>query len=269
MFVGLGNAAFQFTRPRGARRPANRRPTPSKRFNSRAHGGRDAPNRGRPSRGGVSIHAPTGGATAEPANVRKGAAGFNSRAHGGRDRPSPSSSRASGVSIHAPTGGATMFPVISSFVSAGFNSRAHGGRDRHDTIVSRRGRRFNSRAHGGRDLPRLDEVSDRPEFQFTRPRGARPETSSRRGSRRMFQFTRPRGARPFQSAPSLSRSSFNSRAHGGRDLSLLDRLADESVSIHAPTGGATAYILSYPIVGLQGGFPRTCPFFWIVFSYCQ
>ena len=140
---------------------------------------------------------------------------------------------------------------------------------------------FNSRAHGGRD-PRLDEVSDRPEFQFTRPRGARPSRARRKsafcsfnsrahggrdhnwskasladfvsihaptggatssdpetGWEYLFQFTRPRGARPPSPAISSAASSFNSRAHGGRDLlpqARKDRLA---VSIHAPTGGAT------------------------------
>ena len=76
---------FQFTRPRGARQEELTRQIAERRFNSRAHGGRD-----------------TLSPTTSPALVR-----FNSRAHGGRDsfrRPARTASR---VSIHAPTGGAT------------------------------------------------------------------------------------------------------------------------------------------------------------------
>ena len=76
---------------------------------------------------------------------------------------------------------------------------------------------FNSRAHGGRDyqqgVNRLFAV-----FQFTRPRGARRFFGHIRNANTMFQFTRPRGARPPQ----------------GSSCVILT-----SVSIHAPTGGAT------------------------------
>ena len=150
----------------------------------------------------VSIHAPTGGATAwlvryndgsqfqftRPRGARRGVRTiwtrtpcFNSRAHGGRDRIFRQGAPERGVSIHAPTGGATMdgwetgeWPEFqftrprgarrasggkSGRARLSFNSRAHGGRDRHDTIVSRRGRRFNSRAHGGRDAERSQRLA--------------------------------------------------------------------------------------------------------------
>ena len=76
-------------------------------------------------------------------------------------------------------------------------------------------------------------------FQFTRPRGARPEVAvrgdprhrvsihapawgatpeiERRALAAWFQFTRPRGARPSARASSPPCSRFNSRARVGRD----------------------------------------------------
>mgnify|MGYP006920953788 CR=1 FL=1 len=54
------------------------------RFNSRAHGGRDEPGGVEADGVRVSIHAPTGGATASAA-IAAVVKGFNSRAHGGRD----------------------------------------------------------------------------------------------------------------------------------------------------------------------------------------
>ena len=106
---------------------------------------------------------------------------------------------------------------------------------------------FNSRAHGGRDHD-SGHAKHAWMFQFTRPRGARQKIFRKTASNPKFQFTRPRGGATLASQ----------EAYGGLMFQFT-----------RPRGGATAYILSYPIVGLQGGFPRTCPFFWIVFSYCQ
>ena len=56
----------------------------------------------------------------------------------------------------------------------------------------------------------------------------------------VFQFTRPRGARLVHRRRDLVRPAcFNSRAHGGRDYRISRRSLDSTVSIHAPTGGAT------------------------------
>ena len=77
-------------------------------------------------------------------------------------------------------------------------------------------------------------------FQFTRPRGARLPLVSLDQVVAEFQFTRPRGgATEATVATPEARKSFNSRAHGGRDIA--DYLASNAsdVSIHAPTGGAT------------------------------
>ena len=83
-------------------------------------------------------------------------------------------------------------------------------------------------------------------FQSTRPRGARQPILRNAGADREFQSTRPRGARrasPWQSG-SLPRC-FNPRAHAGRDeIRNRRRTEASSVSIHAPTRGATSGLLS-------------------------
>ena len=55
-----------------------------------------------------------------------------------------------------------------------------------------------------------------------------------------FQSTRPRGARrDALTSPTLVKSSFNPRAHVGRDLVYFLFVPLQRVSIHAPTWGAT------------------------------
>ncbi len=55
----------------------------------------------------------------------------------------------------------------------------------------------------------------------------------------MFQFTRPRGARSIRRFRISRKSSFNSRAHAGRDFRCSLFTSTDLVSIHAPTRGAT------------------------------
>ena len=118
-------------------------------FNSRAHGGRDRTKSISHSCSQVSIHAPTGGATA-PRRDLDAEVRFNSRAHGGRD------------------GGYRRWEEC----PFSFNSRAHGGRDadrrldRFNTVVS-----IHAPTGGATDSDHA--FSPRREFQFTRPRGAR------------------------------------------------------------------------------------------------
>ena len=143
-----------------------------------------------------------------------------------------------------------------------FNSRAHVGRD-----GWRRGRRwsrtsFNSRAHVGRDFTCV-EIAIFKDVSIHAPTwGATPEFADV-PDELLFQFTRPRGARPSSTssaAPCTSR--FNSRAQVGRDRLTchLQRfwrfqftrprgarrivqhiVFDMLVSIHAPTWGATEF----------------------------
>ena len=54
-----------------------------------------------------------------------------------------------------------------------------------------------------------------------------------------FQSTRPRGARREIGSQPQFLESFNPRAHVGRDVSGANTKGAISVSIHAPTWGAT------------------------------
>ena len=99
-------------------------------------------------------------------------------------------------------------------------------------------------------------------FQFTLPRGERPERLGRvprvngvsihapawgatngahhRAARAGFQFTLPRGERPPRPPPLPLRARFNSRSRVGSDSKHVpDWHVDVAVSIHAPAWGAT------------------------------
>ena len=76
-------------------------------------------------------------------------------------------------------------------------------------------------------------------FQSTRPRGARRPSRKLRHPRPLFQSTRPRGARRICLAKIHHLTSFNPRAHAGRDSRTSVSTFRALVSIHAPTRGAT------------------------------
>ena len=168
---------------------------------------------------------------------------FNPRARGGRDRQyfyfiplsilfqstRPRGARHNesldrianaAVSIHAPAGGATCDAECRKGLGVCFNPRARGGRDLDVTGRTDTNHSFNPRARGGRDAARILTMDKRPQFQSTRPRGARltffaccrpfglvsihaPAGGATTRSASLsvcavFQSTRPRGARPLQ-----------------------------------------------------------------------
>ena len=121
----------------------------------------------------------------------------------------------------------------------GFNSRAHGGRDTFCRFIFYNLILFQfTRPRGARLRLSCVPRGSNP-FQFTRPRGARQAVDEPVERLDEFQFTRPRGARPLVFSCRLGDDRFNSRAHGGRDPSRRTCAKARSVSIHAPTGGAT------------------------------
>jgi len=112
---------------------------------------------------------------------------------------------------------------------------------------------FNPRAHAGRDL-------------------RSPSIRSRR-----FYFN-PRahaGRDPVQGAVGQAPGYFNPRAHAGRDIGGFNLYAHVSISIHAPTRGATckfyfpcglvAISIHAPTRGATYRFGR-CPFWWQYFN---
>ena len=144
---------FQSTRPRGARLHLFRILLKILRgFNPRAHGGRDLRLLGLClAAGEVSIHAPTGGATARSAPSWRSGCSFNPRAHGGRDQ----------------------ILLLRDTITAGFNPRAHGGRDRGTQARAGGDDRVSIHAPTGGATVALYGSIKEWEFQSTRPRGAR------------------------------------------------------------------------------------------------
>ena len=166
--------------------------------------------------------------------------GFNSRAHGGRDtigmHPQPQWIL---VSIHAPTGGATCGPIAWARVGFSFqftrprgarrcpradrpppscfNSRAHGGRDFVNAAVPRRTRVSIHAPTGGATHP-AESPGARDQVSIHAPTGGATPRNLPDARQKTFQFTRPRGARRMPGDLWQQYFSFNSRAHGGRDM---------------------------------------------------
>ena len=230
---------FQSTRPRGARRT----------LGDVAGGGRR-----------VSIHAPTWGATSRrrirflkmefqstrPRGARRlledelnGTGWFQStRPRGARHKAAACRPRNRTFQSTRPRGARRWVPHVGGSDSC-FNPRAHVGRD-----IS------------GKSIEHLDPVSiHAPTWGATcvrltstarllcfNPRAHVGRDPSRRRIRFLkmeFQSTRPRGARRTAHGESPKSGSFNPRAHVGRDKAAACRPRNRTVSIHAPTWGAT------------------------------
>ena len=123
-----------------------------------------------------------------------------------------------------------------------FNPRAHAGRDFWRALAAALAWCFNPRAHAGRDGGSRPKQPGREPVSIHAPtRGATGVLRTGRSASRPFQSTRPRGARRGAARwRSPTRSRFNPRAHAGRDTCQQGVIAPpDSVSIHAPTRGAT------------------------------
>ena len=143
-----------------------------------------------------------------------------------------------------------------------FNPRAREGRDAILLVVDSEVIGFNPRAREGRDLATAADAVDRPLFQSTRPRGARPgRQGGVRGNVRVSIHAPARGATvahghndagrvvsihaPARGATLLYGDTmidgrcFNPRAREGRDQAVTRLIRQLRVSIHAPARGAT------------------------------
>ena len=255
---------FQFTRPRGARLRVEERV---------GHAVQ------------VSIHAPTWGATAgavplvedgvfqftRPRGARRPSRGrrsrrpcrFNSRAHVGRDRILQTSPRLGTVSIHAPTWGATPERVPRPHLRlVSIHAPTWGATPAEPQPHTTRHVSIHAPTWGATCVVVPSAVCD--EFQFTRPRGARPGRhrsaccrtpvsihaptwgatldDEKRYTRDPFQFTRPRGARREFGRMKEREAAFQfTRPRGARPPPARPARRGPRVSIHAPTWGATLY----------------------------
>ena len=143
------------------------------------------------------------------------------------------------VSIHAPARGATCATRPGRSGSMFQFTRPRGARHGRAGRCQRRLPSFNSRAREGRD--HLGKRQERGQASFnSRAREGRDWCAVFVKTSLQFQFTRPRGARPSAVFIAVSRRcGFNSRAREGRDLLPWQLRIRRSVSIHAPARGAT------------------------------
>ena len=209
---------FQSPRPRGATTRCSACKEPRRRFNPRAHAGRDvallppslecavsipAPTRGAtgtPARSRrrfcVSIPAPTRGATMSPEDRAQFIVFQSPRPRGARLLDILYCSQRGKFQSPRPRGARPRCAGCTATSRSSFNPRAHEGRDAGMVIRSLRGKvSFNPRAHEGRDLVGDADQQNDMVFQSPRPRGARRGVTARGVVGVAFQSPRPRGAR--------------------------------------------------------------------------
>ena len=116
---------------------------------------------------------------------------------------------------------------------------------------------FNPRAHAGRDDPKRFANSLYCVSIHAPTRGATYDSRWKK-TRRRFQSTRPRGARHQHSANKQMDFQFQSTRPRGARLPSIQRLCiSRTVSIHAPTRGATAYNRTQKYQAQNHTFSRT------------
>ena len=206
---------------------------------------------------GISIHAPTRGATCPSRQCHRSTGHFNPRSHEGSDavflsdnpvdfnfnprshegsdvapvQPAPTEE----ISIHAPTRGATFWKASKTSGQMHFNPRSHEGSDRQAARLSLRA----------------------AQFQSTLPRGERQAEILSKAIHWIFQSTLPRGERRTGNAGCSPLVDFNPRSHEGSDVQGAGRNDNNvGISIHAPTRGATAVYHTRDI-GLTDFNPRS------------
>jgi len=160
----LSAARFQSTRPRGARRAGYVVTTPVDKFQStRPRGARPTGYNAHSATTGVSIHAPTRGATLLSGHSCRWLLFQSTRPRGARPWLSIHRSQNHSVSIHAPTRGATNHNHAIAFLGdVSIHAPTRGA-----TLLS---------GHSCRWLL----------FQSTRPRGARQDKNAQEGKQSRF-----------------------------------------------------------------------------------
>ena len=171
------------------------------------------------------------------------------------------------VSIHAPTRGATVADTGKITILISFNPRTHTGCDPHVSEEFFAGSSFNPRTHTGCDTDKGERIIIEMQFQSTHPHGVRPRYSPLSVMRSGFnprthtgcdkklvynvglgasRFN-PRthtGCDPSPKVPTLFFISFQStHPHGVRQFQTIQERIIRAVSIHAPTRGATKFVI--------------------------
>ena len=192
---------------------------------------------------GISIHAPTWGATLRDGQSLSAFALFQStHPRGVRPLSAQFRSGGQGISIHAPTWGATTM-TCSGRVSEGyFNPRTHVGCDSVCLTALRRNFNFNPRTHVGCDS--LVRYINGIINHFNPRTHVGCDSWPPQPHRRRFYFN-PRthvGCDSDRSSPGRLLRNFNPRTHVGCDRVFRTHPSKHNISIHAPTWGATVLL---------------------------
>ncbi len=166
-------------------------------------------------------------------------AGFNPRSHAGSDRqPRPCRRCPSGFNPRSHAG-SDIYAGGAISSTRCFNPRSHAGSDSKCTNLALRYMGFNPRSHAGSDLRGEPAGTTPGPFQSTLPRRERRHTPAGRRPQPCFNPRSHAGSdrHPWPSGASSPR--FNPRSHAGSDSLLVNALIPHTVSIHAPTQGAT------------------------------
>ena len=165
---------------------------------------------------GISIHAPTWGAT------------YNTRL------------KDSGLIFQSthPRGVRQSVRYFFRFTFLNFNPRTHVGCDRLCNFSINRFINFNPRTHVGCDVTIIDFLI-RPGISIHAPTWGATQTLNPTCSIKSFQSTHPRGVRRYCTLSLFCYRYFNPRTHVGCDSPKFLQQMDANISIHAPTWGAT------------------------------
>ena len=205
----------------------------------------------------ISIHAPTRGATVFLGHYDYAATFQSTLPRGERPKAADGGESVTCISIHAPTRGAT---VCRRLLRADREFQSTLPRGERRATQSRCFTRiyFNPRSHEGSDQRAKCSLDPMFRFQSTLPRGERLFDSIT--SLHLWDFN-PRsheGSDPDAGQTDPGTDHFNPRSHEGSDLPEpgLDP-AENTISIHAPTRGATvrSYLGRYNI-RFQSTLPR-------------
>ena len=248
--------AFQSTHPRRVR-PANTMTAGKTREFQSTH-----PRRVRrelpgplPVQHGVSIHAPTQGATKSPTCRPRWRSCFNPRTHAGCDVHLVTKLRqASEVSIHAPTQGAT--PTRARGQIASFNPRTHAGCAPDSARACTRGC-FNPRTHAGCDWRHSRCVWHWAVSIHAPTQGATRSYLRDKRPKLVFQSTHPRRVRLSATTDDVVVFQANPRTHAGCDRTVQQRLGRQDMFQSTHPRRVRPVTVRYNVISKEVFNPRT------------
>ena len=192
----------------------------------------------------ISIHAPTRGATIIGGHQRYNVIFQSTLPREERQERGLDFFEVLRISIHAPTRGATVQSAQGRRDQLHFNPRSHERSDQADRIMHDLYEiSIHAPTRGATFAGGYAQMSDGISIHAP-TRGATGSWSSPEAWR-VFQSTLPREERPGRHRPEGEPRNFNPRSHERSDDKSRPLPAQEAISIHAPTRGATRSLRSH------------------------